>query len=43
MSVKVDIEEAVGTEEQVEDSEEAILRQTIDVPVEAVEQVIKEF
>ena len=39
-SVKVDIEEAVGTDEQVEESEEARLRQTVDVPVEAVEQVL---
>ena len=39
-SVKVDIEEAVVTDEQVEESEEAGLRQTVDVPVEAVEQVL---
>lgn len=40
MAVKVDIEEAVVTDEQVEESEEARLRQTVDVPVEAVEQVL---
>ena len=36
----MDIEEAVVTDEQVEESEEARLRQTVDVPVEAVEQVL---
>ena len=42
--MKLDIEETVGTEdEQVDESEEARLRQTVEVSVEAVEQVLKSF
>ena len=37
-AVKVDFEEAVGRDEQ-EESEETKLRQTVDVPAKAVEQV----